>query len=168
MKKENLNKSKILVDEKISIQKSNILKKHEIELKTIESELEQNFNKNKEILKSKKLNTNKSVSNIQNYLINNDNNKNIEINDPIKSQIFENYQKALDDEYEINCKAVNQELNLTKIKELKNFNEKMENDKQDQINIINKKISFLEEEYFNSLNNIREQSKKLNEENTKI
>ena len=44
----------------------------------------------------------------------------------------------------------------------------MENDKQDQINIINKKISFLEEEYFNSLNNIREQSKKLNEENTKI
>ena len=144
---ESLRKSKNLLEEKNKIQKSNILKKHELNIKELENNLEQDFIKNKNII-SEKLNPNKSVE-VTNFLVN----KN--------SQLYENYQKALDDEYEINCKALKQELTLNRKKDLDDFANSMIIEKNEKIKQYQKDIGQLENDYFESLNNIRENSKKI-------
>ena len=153
-KNESLTKSKNLLDEKNKIQRNNILKKHELDIKELENNFEQDFQKNKNLI-SQKLNPNKSVE-VANFIVN----KN--------SQLYENYQKALDDEYEINCKAIKQELTLNKKKELDNFANSMIVEKNEKIKQYQKDIAELEKEYFESLSKIRENSNRLTNQTNEI
>ena len=146
-KNDSLRKSKILIDENHEIKKSNILKKYEIEIKEYESNLEEEFLKNKSII-IEKITPNKSI-NLTNFLEDKNN------------ELYDNYEKVLNEQYEINCKALKQELISNKNKELNNFKESMEIEKKEKINQCENEISHLENEYFDSLNNLRENSKNL-------
>ena len=162
-KNESLKKSKNLLDEKNKIQKNNMLKKHELDIKELENNFEQDFQKNNfeqdfqknKNLISQKINPNKSVE-VANFLIN----KN--------SQLYENYQKALDDEYEINCKAIKQELSLNKKKELDNFENSMIIEKNEKIKQYQNDIAQLEKDYFETLSKIRENSNRLTNQTNEI
>ena len=148
-KNDSLRKSKNLIDENHQIKKSNILKKYEIDIKEYESNLEEEFLKNKSII-IEKITPNKSI-NLTNFNFLEDKN----------NELYDNYEKVLNEQYEINCKALKQELIANKNKELNNFKESMEIEKKEKINQCENEISQLENEYFDSLNNLRESSKKL-------
>jgi len=153
-KNESLKKSKNLLDEKNKIQKNNMLKKHELDIKELENNFEQDFQNNKNLL-SQKINPNKSVE-VANFLVN----KN--------SQLYENYQKILEDEYEINCKVIKQELSLNKKRELDNFENSMKIEKNEKIKSYQKDIAQLEKDYFESLSKIRENSNRLTNQTNEI
>ena len=146
-KNDTLRKSKNLIDENHQIRKSNILKKYEIDIKEHESNLEEEFLKNKSIIIDK-ITPNRSV-NLTNFLEDKNN------------ELYDNYEKVLNEQYEINCKALKQELISNKNKELNNFKESMEIEKKEKINQCENEISQLENEYFDSLNHLRENSKNL-------
>jgi hypothetical protein len=148
-KNDSIRKSKNLIDENHQIKKSNILKKYEIDIKEYESNLEEEFLKNKSII-IEKITPNKSI-NLTNFNFLEDKN----------NELYDNYEKVLNEQYEINCKALKQELIANKNKELNNFKESMEIEKKEKINQCENEISQLENEYFDSLNNLRESSKKL-------
>ena len=143
-KNDSLRKSKNLIDENHQIKKSNILKKYEIDIKEYESNLEEEFLKNKSII-IEKITPNKSI-NLTNFNFLEDKN----------NELYDNYEKVLNEQYEINCKALKQELIANKNKELNNFKESMEIEKKEKINQCENEISQLENEYFDSLNNLRE------------
>ena len=144
-KNEDLTKSKNFIDENNKIQKNNLLKKYEIEIKEIESNLEENFIKNKSIILEKII-PNKNL-NTSNFLENKNN------------ELYENYQKVLEEQYEINCKFLKQEFSLNKIKEINKFTESMIIEKNEKLNEYKNNILNLENQYFNSLKNERENFK---------
>ena len=94
-------------------------------------------------------------------------NKDDENNDLIKSKIIENIQKALEEEYEINCKEIEQELKNDKMKEIEKYKMSMEDEKKDKINFYKNEILYNEKEYYKTLSNIRQNTqKKKNEADT--
>lgn len=154
---ESLKKNKELIDEKNAVKKNNITKMHEMQIKNLEIEKEKDYS---EYIKELKLNT----SQINPTNITNTNIKDFH-NELMKSNYFENYQKALDDDYEINCKSIKQDFILNQSKEVNNFTTSMQIETNEKIKQYTLKTADLENEYFSSLSQIRESSKNANVQN---
>ena len=164
-----LQKNIKLLDEKKKIDINNINKKHEISIKDYEIEAEKKFKKEKEQMKE--FVTNNSSSNNNNLLLYNSSSSNLNIsmsginrddenNEFLRSKIIDNIQKALEDEYEINCKEVEQELINNKMKEIEKYNASMEQEKKEKSNYYKNEIIEIEKEYYKTLANIRQASQK--------
>ena len=164
-----LQKNIKLLDEKKKIDINNINKKHEISIKDYEIEAEKKFKKEKEQMKE--FITNNSSTNNNNLLLYNSSSSNLNIsmsginrddenNEFLRSKIIDNIQKALEDEYEINCKEIEQELINNKMKEIEKYNASMEQEKKDKSNYYKNEITEIEKEYYKTLANIRQASQK--------
>ena len=100
-------------------------------------------------------NNNSSSSNLNFSLsgINNDEN-----NDFIKSKILDNIQKAMDEEYEINCRSIEQELINNKMKEIEKYNLNLTKEKEEKIKNFKNDILMIEKEYYKTVSDIRIES----------
>ena len=167
-KKINLQKNIKLLDEKKKIDINNINKRHEIKIKDYEIESEKKLIKEKEHIKESITNNSSNNNNLLNYNSSSSNlnfsmsgiNKDDENNDSIKSKIMENIQKALEEEYEINCKEIEQELKNDKMKEIEKYKLSMEEEKKDKIRFYKNEILDNEKEYYKALSNIRQDSQR--------
>ena len=165
MKKENLIKNKKLFDEKNILEKQNIEKNHELEIKNYEIASQTKLSKIKSELKGN-IFSNRTSSSQLNFSMSGINDGE---DDSIKTKIIENIQKALENEYEINCKSYEQELINTKIKDLEKYTNTMNQEKNDKINFYKNEILSTEKDYYKSISNIRELSnRKKNEGDSKL
>ena len=154
-------KTKSILDDKKEIEKNNILKQHELKLKALQIEKEKEFNKyitntNTDSYKYSQLNPNKLCESISLS----DLNKELK-----KSKVFETYEKALQDDYELNCKNIEHDFTLTQTKELNAFTQSMNLTTQDKIKHIHKQMSDLENDYFMSLSKLREETTQMSQVN---
>ena len=162
-----------LLEEKKKINLANLDKKLDLSIKDYEIYSEKKLSKEKEQMKESfqtqssggllNYNNNSSSSNL-NFSISGINDEN---NDSIKSKIMENIQKAMDEEYEINCRSIEQELINNKMKELEKYNSTLTKEKEDQLKKFQNDITMLEKEYYKSISHIRQnsQSKKIEGDN---
>ena len=106
-------------------------------------------------------NNNSSSSNLNFSLsgINNDEN-----NDFIKSKILDNIQKAMDEEYEINCRSIEQELINNKMKDIEKYNLNLTKEKEEKIKNFKNDILSIEKEYYKSVSDIRQNSQNKKQE----
>ena len=160
-KKLNLQKNIMLIDEKKNLDKKNKLKKNELDIKNIEYQKEKEFNeiKNKLIDKYNKEKSNIKISNIANK------EKNLEMT------LFNDIQKAMEEEFEINKKEIEQDLQNKKLKEIEKYTSNINNEKNDKINLFKTEIIATEKDYYKSISDIRANSQKLkinNENNLKL
>ena len=160
-KKLNLQKNIVLIDEKKNLDKKNKLKKNELDIKNIEYQKEKEFNeiKNKLIDKYNKEKSNIKISNIANK------EKNLEMT------LFNDIQKAMEEEFEINKKEIEQDLQNKKLKEIEKYTSNINNEKNDKINLFKTEIIATEKDYYKSISDIRANSQKLkinNENNLKL
>ena len=153
-KKMNLQKNILLFEEKKNIEKKNKNKKYELEIKSIENKLENEFQQNK-----KNLSQNISSTKFSSILISKNNNFN--------ENLVNNFEEVLDKEYDINCETFEQELASKKLKEIDKYINMITNDKNEQIDFYKTEISSVEKDYYKSIANIRNnfQKNKINNEN---
>ena len=163
----NLQKNIKLLDENKKININNKNKKYELLIKEYEMESEKKLIKEKEQIKEAI--TNNSLTN--NLLNNNSSSSNLnfsmsginkedENNEFIKSKLIEKFQKSLDDEYELNCKEIEQELNNNKLMEIEKYKLSMEQEKKEKIFFHKNEILLYEKDYYKILSNIRQSSQK--------
>jgi len=140
------------------MEKKNKVKKNELEIKNLENKLENEFQQNK-----KKLSKNISETTILKPNISQMQNTNISMGD----NLFNDMQKVLEDEYDINCKTFEQELQSKKLKELDKYTNMITTDKNEQLNFYKTEIVCVEKDYYKSIANIRNncQKNKFNNEN---
>ena len=160
-KKLNLQKNIMLIDEKKNLDKKNKLKKNELDIKNIEYQKEKEFNeiKNKLIDKYNKEKSNIKISNIANKEEN------------LEMTLFNDIQKAMEEEFEINKKEIEQDLQNKKLKEIEKYTSNINNEKNDKINLFKTEIIETEKDYYKSISDIRANSQKLkinNENNLKL
>ena len=157
-KKLNLQKKLLFFEEKKNMEKKNKVKKNELEIKNLENKLENEFQQNK-----KKLSKNISETTILKPNISQMQNTNISMGD----NLFNDMQKVLEDEYDINCKTFEQELQSKKLKELDKYTNMITTDKNEQLNFYKTEIVCVEKDYYKSIANIRNncQKNKFNNEN---
>ena len=160
-KKLNLQKNIMLIDEKKNLDKKNKLKKNELDIKNIEYQKEKEFNeiKNKLIDKYNKEKSNIKISNIANKEEN------------LEMTLFNDIQKAMEEEFEINKKEIEQDLQNKKLKEIEKYTSNINNEKNDKINLFKTEIIATEKDYYKSISDIRANSQKLkinNENNLKL
>ena len=158
-----------LIEEKKKLDINNKNKKHELSIKDYEIEKEQKLIKEKEQMKENIININSSNNNLLNYNNSSSSNLNFsmsginkedENNEFIKSKLIEKIQQSLEEEYENNCKEIEQELNNNKMKEIEKYKLSLEQDKIDKINFYKNEILSNEKEYYKTLSNIRQNSQK--------
>ena len=158
-KKINLQKSTLFIEENKNIEKNNKTKKYEMEIKNIENQLEKEFQQKKQNL-SKNISQNISFmsSQFSNTITKDTTYDNNGLND---------ITKLLNEEYEINCKAFEQELENKKLKEIEKYTNKIIDEKNEQINSLKNEINTVEKDYYKSISNIRNNSfkNKVNIEN---
>ena len=154
-----------LLEEKKKIDLINLDKKLDLSIKDYEINSEKKFIKEKEQMKESfhsqssnnilNYNGNSSSSNLNFSIsgINNDEN-----NDFIKSKIIENIQKAMDEEYEITCKSIEQELINNKMKEIEKYKSSLSKEKEEKLKNIENDITSVEKEYYKSIAEIRQNS----------
>ena len=157
-KRLNLQKKLLFFEEKKNMEKKNRVKKNELEIKNLENQLENEFQQNK-----KKLSKNISETTIIKPNIPQMQNTNMSMGD----NLFNDMQKVLEDEYDINCKTFEQELQSKKLKELDKYTNMITNDKNEQLNFYKTEIVDVEKDYYKSIANIRNncQKNKFNNEN---
>ena len=160
-KKLNLQKNIMIIDEKKNLDKKNKLKKNELDIKNIEYQKEKEFNeiKNKLIDKYNKEKSNIKISNISNKEEN------------LEMTLFNDIQKAMEEEFEINKKEIEQDLQNKKLKEIEKYTSNINNEKNDKINLFKTEIIATEKDYYKSISDIRANSQKLkinNENNLKL
>ena len=160
-KKLNLKKNIMLIDEKKNLDKKNKLKKNELDIKNIEYQKEKEFNeiKNKLIDKYNKEKSNIKISTIANKEEN------------LEMTLFNDIQKAMEEEFEINKKEIEQDLQNKKLKEIEKYTSNINNEKNDKINLFKTEIIATEKDYYKSISDIRANSQKLkinNENNLKL
>ena len=160
-KKLNLQKNIMLIDEKKNLDKKNKLKKNELDIKNIEYQKEKEFNeiKNKLIDKYNKEKSNIKISTITNKEEN------------LEMTLFNDIQKAMEEEFEINKKEIEQDLQNKKLKEIEKYTSNINNEKNDKINLFKTEIIATEKDYYKSISDIRANSQKLkinNENNLKL
>ena len=160
-KKLNLQKNIMLIDEKKNLDKKNKLKKNELDIKNIEYQKEKEFNeiKNKLIDKYNKEKSNIKISTIANKEEN------------LEMTLFNDIQKAMEEEFEINKKEIEQDLQNKKLKEIEKYTSNINNEKNDKINLFKTEIISTEKDYYKSISDIRANSQKLkinNENNLKL
>ena len=165
-KKINLQKNILLIEEKKNLEKKNKTKKNELEIKNIENNLEKEFQQNKQNL-SKKYTKLTLPLPLPLPAFNENNN----LDDDFKPNLLNDIQKVIDEEYEMNCKAFEQELENKKLKEIDKYINMMTNDKNEQIDFYKSEISSLQKDYYKSISNIRnnfQKNKSNNENNLKL
>ena len=160
-KKLNLQKNIMLIDEKKNLDKKNKLKKNELDIKNIEYQKEKEFNeiKNKLIDKYNKEKSDIKISTIANKEEN------------LEMTLFNDIQKAMEEEFEINKKEIEQDLQNKKLKEIEKYTSNINNEKNDKINLFKTEIIATEKDYYKSISDIRANSQKLkinNENNLKL
>ena len=154
---------KLIEESKIS-NKNNKTKNYELAIKDYESKSEKKLIKDKEQLRetitnnSNLLNYNSSSSNL-NFSMSGIN-KEDDNNDLIKSKLMENIQKSLNEEYEINCKEIEIDLNKNKLKDIEKYKLSMETEKLEKINFYKNEILLKEKEYYKALSSIRKNTQK--------
>ena len=151
----------MLIDEKKNLDKKNKLKKNELDIKNIEYQKEKEFNeiKNKLIDKYNKEKSNIKISTITNKEEN------------LEMTLFNDIQKAMEEEFEINKKEIEQDLQNKKLKEIEKYTSNINNEKNDKINLFKTEIIATEKDYYKSISDIRANSQKLkinNENNLKL
>ena len=162
-KKLNLQKNIKLLEEKKKIDINNKNKKHDLLIKDYEIELENKLLKEKEQIKEYITNNNILTYNTSTSSLNfsmSGINKEDENNEFIKSKLMENIQKSLEEEYEINCKEIEQQLNNNKIKEIEKYKISMEQEIKDKIQFYKNENISNEKEYYKMLSNIRQNSQR--------
>ena len=85
--------------------------------------------------------------------------------------LFNDIQKAMDEEFEINKKEIEQELKNKKLKEIEKYTSNINTEKNDKINLFKTEILSTEKDYYKSISDIRTNSQKLkfnNENNLKL
>ena len=135
-----------------------------MEIKNIENNLEKEFQQNKQNLSKKYT---KLTLPLPLPAINENNN----LDDDFKPNLLNDIQKVIDEEYEMNCKAFEQELENKKLKEIDKYINMMTNDKNEQIDFYKSEISSLQKDYYKSISNIRnnfQKNKSNNENNLKL
>ena len=155
-----------LLEEKKKIDLINLDKKLDLSIKDYEINSEKKFLKEKEQMKESF--HSQSSNNILNYNGNNSSSSNLnfsisginndENNDFIKSKIMENIQKAMDEEYEITCRSIEQELINNKMKEIEKYKSSLTKEKEDKLKNIENDITSVEKEYYKSIAEIRQNS----------
>ena len=159
-KKINLQKNILLLEEKKNIEKKNKTKKTEIEIKNIENQLEKDFQQTKKNMAKNSPTISfmpKKLNNLEDTIYN--------------SSLLNDIQKVLDEEYEMNCKAFEQELENKKLKEIDKYINLMTNEKNEQISFFKSEMSSIEKDYYKSISNIRnnfQQNKVNNEKNLNL
>ena len=157
-KRLNLQKKLLFFEEKKNMEKKNKVKKNELEIKNLENQLENEFQQNKKKLSKNISETAMITSNIPQMQ-----NTNVSMGD----NLFDEMQKVMEDEYDINCKTFEQELKNKKLKELDKYTNMITNDKNEQLNFYKTEIICVEKDYYKSIANIRNncQKNKFNNEN---
>ena len=161
-KKFNMQKNLMLIDEKKNLDKKNKLKKNELDIKSLEFQKEKEFNEIKAKLIEK---SNKEKDNIISPYININKDENLE------TSFLKDIKNALDEEYEINKKEIEQELMNKKLKEIEKYTTNISNEKEEKINLFKKEIISTEKDYYKSISDIRinsQKSKFNNENNLKL
>ena len=160
-----------LLEEKKKIDLANLDRKLNLSIKDYEIDSEKKFLKEKEQMKESfqtqssnnllNYNSNSSSSNLNFSIsgINNDEN-----NDFIKSKIMENIQKAMDEEYEISCRSIEQELINNKMKEIEKYNSNLIKEKEEKIKNFQNDVTAVEKAYYKSIADIRQYSQNKKEE----
>ena len=85
--------------------------------------------------------------------------------------LFNDIQKAMEEEFEINKKEIEQDLQNKKLKEIEKYTSNINNEKNDKINLFKTEIIATEKDYYKSISDIRANSQKLkinNENNLKL
>ncbi len=150
-KKMNIQKNLRLFEEKKNIEKKNKQKKTELDIKNIEYEKEKEF------------------SEIKAKLIEKNNNENLIINKPkiisdkemLEQNLLNDIQQALNEEFEITKKEIEQELKNQKLKEIDKYTTMITNEKNDKINLMKLEIISTEKDYYKSVSDIRTNSQKI-------
>ena len=149
-----------LLDQKKKIDITNLDKKLDLSIKDYEIDCERKFLKEKEQMKelfqtqsNNNNNINTSSSNL-NFSLSGINNE--ENNDFIKSKILDNIQKAMDEEYDINCRSIEQDLINNKMKEIEKYNFSLSQEKEEKSKKIKNDINIIEKEYYKSISEIRQ------------
>ena len=157
-KRLNLQKKLLFFEEKKNMEKKNKVKKNELEIKNLENQLENEFQQNKKKLSKTISETTMFTSNIPQKQI-----TTISMGD----NLFDDMQKVFEDEYDINCKTFEQEMQSKKLKELDKYTNMITNDKNEQLNFYKNEIVCVEKDYYKSIANIRNncQKNKINNEN---
>ena len=157
-KRLNLQKKLLFFEEKKNMEKKNKVKKNELEVKNLENQLENEFQQNKKKLSKTISETTMFTSNIPQKQI-----TTISMGD----NLFNEMQKVFEDEYDINCKTFEQEMQSKKLKELDKYTNMITNDKNEQLNFYKNEIVCVEKDYYKSIANIRNncQKNKINNEN---
>ena len=159
-KKFNVQKHLMLIDEKKNIDKKNKLKKNELDIKNIEYQKEKEFNEIKNKLIEK---YNKEKNKIPAPNINKEEN--------LEMTLINEIQKAMNEEFEINKKEIEQDLMNKKLKEIEKYTANISNEKEEKINLFKKEIISTEKDYYKSISDIRtnfQKSKFNNETNLKL
>ena len=159
-KKISIQKKLMLIDEKTNLDKKNKLKKNDLDIKNIEYQKEKEFNEIKKQLIEK---NEKEKSKI---II-----PNIDKEENLQTTLLNDIQKALDEEFEINKKEVEQELKNKKLKEIEKYTTNITNEKNDKINLFKTEIISTEKDYYKSISDIRincQKTKFNNENNLKL
>ena len=151
---------------------ANLDKKLDLSIKDFEIDSEKKFLKEKEQMKEAF--QTQSSNNILNYNNNNSSSSNLnfslsginndENNDFIKSKILDNIQKAMDEEYEINCRSIEQELINNKMKDIEKYNLNLTKEKEEKIKNFKNDILSIEKEYYKSVSDIRQNSQNKKQE----
>jgi len=153
-----------LLEEKKKIDLTNLDKKHDLSIKDFEIDSEKKFLKEKEIMQesfksqssNNLLNYNNSSSSNLNFSISGLNND--ENNDFIKSKIMEDIQKAMDKEYEITCRSIEQEFINNKMKEIEKYKSSLSKEKEEKLKKFKNDETSIEKEYYKSITDIRQNS----------
>ena len=150
-KKMNIQKNLRLFEEKKNIEKKNKQKKTELDIKNIEYEKEKEFNE----IKAKLIEKNKN----ENLIINKP--KIISDKEMLEQNLLNDIQQALNEEFEISKKEIEQELKNQKLKEIDKYTTMITNEKNDKINLMKLEIISTEKDYYKSVSDIRTNSQKI-------
>ena len=154
-----------LLEEKKKIDLSNLDKKLDLSIKDFEIDSEKKFSKEKELMQESfksqssnillNYNNNSSSSNL-NFSISGLNND--ENNDFIKSKIMEDIQKAMDKDYEITCRSIEQEFTNNKMKEIEKYKSSLAKEKEEKLKNFKNDEASIEKDYYKSIADIRQNS----------
>ena len=159
-KKFNLQKNIMLIDEKKNLDKKNKLKKNDLDIKNIEYQKEKEFNDIKNDLIKKHNEEKKKIIS-----------PNINREENLENTLLNDIQKAMNEEFEINKKEIEQELMNKKLKEIEKYTNNIINEKEEKIDLFKKEIISTEKDYYKSISDIRinfQKSKFNNENNLKL
>lgn len=144
--------AKLLLGEKYEIDKNNLDRKYDLYEKEMEMDEKSKFNKEIEVLQKQ---MEISIVNQETSIRNS------------HAKLLEEYQKALDEDYTIQTKTIQREMEEKQKNEISNYKLSLEKQKEEKSNLFKKEILSLEKEYYSEINKIREENRNLSQINEK-